>query len=259
MSLENNKNLLLLMNGGEGDAFAIIEMAEEEEEYIEEDVLDEVIVPEGSPSPLEPDEETGDLDQLPNSEDQLSSLGMDPADSKYHVKQTHSGSTSLISVPTEGPLSKRASASGKVKKSDFYSCPLCDRVFLSAKSLKIHSDDHVGFMTCQVCGKTIKGKHGMTAHMKRHSEDRNFICKSCGKSFKTNGDLKLHERRHLEGPNNFECKICSRKFFSKGTLNYHMSTHPGVLPYKCKHCDSAYASASELKIHAREHSGTLEG
>ena len=61
---------------------------------------------------------------------------------------------------------------------------------------------------------------GFTAHVNRHTDNRQFACETCGKSFLVHSHLKEHAKRH-------------------------------TLPYFCDNCDSRFGSDINLKGHRR--------
>ena len=51
---------------------------------------------------------------------------------------------------------------------------------------------------CEKCGKTFKGKRGLTMHMKVCEGTQNLVCEFCNKNFSSIYSLSIHSTRCTE-------------------------------------------------------------
>lgn len=75
-------------------------------------------------------------------------------------------------------------------------CVECTKCFFSAVGYKhhidtVHSTDRKG-PHCHVCGKYFSCNSRLSQHLRRHSEERQFVCPICQRSYKHKHALKEH-------------------------------------------------------------------
>ncbi|EAT37737.1 AAEL010323-PA [Aedes aegypti] len=110
-----------------------------------------------------------------------------------------------------------------------YNCPAdgCDWTFYGRANMqthvrRVHPQNGVQSLECDVCGKFIKGTHGkLNVHRNLHfRKERNFVCPLCGKGFTKNRYLKQHSITHT-GLFPHECSYCGKKFNNKWSMKTH--------------------------------------
>ena len=102
-------------------------------------------------------------------------------------------------------------------------CNSWDMRFVGNSYLKSHiktKHEKVKDKQCPHCGEAFQLGRAFTAHVNRHTDNRQFACETCGKSFLVHSHLKEHAKRH-------------------------------TLPYFCDECDSRFGSDLTLKNHRR--------
>ena len=78
-----------------------------------------------------------------------------------------------------------------------YPCNLCNKIFVTKRSLKRHSEVHVEkrlSFKCDICGKSFKQQPTLMEHLNTHTSDKSYTC-TCGMSFSRPSNLKRHLRR----------------------------------------------------------------
>lgn len=104
-------------------------------------------------------------------------------------------------------------------------CTMCDTMFGSERTLKIHMN--------QVHG--IKERH---------------ICPICSREFKIGGNLKQHIETHSDHKR-FICNYCGKGFHLPYNLKEHMNSHTGARPYKCETCGKTFGRNTLKQSHMR--------
>ncbi|XP_054727306.1 zinc finger protein 184 [Anastrepha obliqua] len=120
----------------------------------------------------------------------------------------------------------------------------------SHKSKPFHSSMKI----CEICGNIYKYQHALSAHMRRHNNDRQFGCELCDKAFVSNVELRRHMRVHT-GHKPYPCSFCDRRFSDFGSRSKHERTHTGERPYHCTTCKKSFAYPHVLTVHLRTHTG----
>ncbi|XP_066935185.1 uncharacterized protein [Clytia hemisphaerica] len=133
-------------------------------------------------------------------------------------------------------------------------CPICNKVFVSTKTLKRHAIVHSGEKPyeCRVCKKRFARAGDLKAHSPVHHEERPFKCEHCAKSFSRFSSLKEHIRLH-SGIYPYKCNICDKIFNHQSHLKVHLQTHTGEKPHKCFLCPKEFSRKISLKHHLRTH------
>lgn len=170
-------------------------------------------------------------DELPNCEKKIiSSSNNSKANAEKELIINSELSYKIVSVPTE------AKSSGPQR--------------LSHKSKAFHASIKI----CEICGNIYKYQHALSAHMRRHNNDRQFGCELCDKAFVSNVELRRHMRVHT-GQKPYPCSFCERRFSDFGSRSKHERTHTGERPYRCTTCNKSFAYPHVLTVHLRTHTG----
>merc|ERR1712242_357100 len=82
-----------------------------------------------------------------------------------------------------------------------YECTKCDKKFTDATPLRYHMKLHDAGDTrnyeCDICKKTYKTEHMLTAHKQRSHVLTGVKCQYCGKVSKNKYQLQRHEEAHF--------------------------------------------------------------
>ncbi|WWC58342.1 uncharacterized protein I303_100882 [Kwoniella dejecticola CBS 10117] len=145
-------------------------------------------------------------------------------------------------------------------------CPI-DHVFQDSASLMDHlSEVHIpkgkDSYTCHWdnCGdgqgRTFKSRQKVLRHLQSHTGHKPFVCGVCDQAFSEAAPLSAHMRRHAQ-QKPFKCEYpgCGKTFAVSSSLTIHMRTHNGEKPYICPHCGRGFVEASNLTKHIRTHTG----
>nr|XP_019014737.1 uncharacterized protein I206_00823 [Kwoniella pini CBS 10737]OCF53518.1 hypothetical protein I206_00823 [Kwoniella pini CBS 10737] len=139
-------------------------------------------------------------------------------------------------------------------------CPI-DHVFQDSASLMDHlSEVHIpkgkDSYTChwdncgEGQGRTFKSRQKVLRHLQSHTGHKPFVCGVCDQAFSEAAPLSAHMRRHAQ-QKPFKCEYpgCGKTFAVSSSLTIHMRTHNGEKPYICPHCDRGFVEASNLTKH----------
>ncbi|KAH9630280.1 hypothetical protein HF086_012465 [Spodoptera exigua] len=124
-----------------------------------------------------------------------------------------------------------------------YECGICNTVFPTNKSLKLHKRMHDPIK--------FKAHSVYNHHLLTHSEVRAYKCPFCPKAFKTSVQLAGHKNSHTKP---FQCQHCNRPFASLYAVRVHTETHSrqNNLKFVCDICGASYARAFALKDHVQQ-------
>ncbi|XP_006812523.1 zinc finger X-chromosomal protein-like [Saccoglossus kowalevskii] len=102
-------------------------------------------------------------------------------------------------------------------------CDQCSKHFNSKLSLKQHKKGcHEANYTC-TCGKMFGFKYVYTAHLKTHSDEKQFQCTLCNYKTSRKGDLKSHQLFKHSDSAPFLCSVCGKGFKRRNLLEKHES------------------------------------
>ena len=152
--------------------------------------------------------------------------------------------------------------SSKRERPKVISCGLCDKKYISHRSLYDHMATHHGErkFQCSRCDKRFATGTELTSHLRCHPKQARTLrhkCSHCEKSFHGDSHLQNHMRRaHYEHSDKkiFACHICMKTFRDSSGLRKHKITHTKTRPWKCKLCPKTFKTKSVLNTHIRTHS-----
>ncbi|KAH9383840.1 hypothetical protein HPB48_025610 [Haemaphysalis longicornis] len=126
-------------------------------------------------------------------------------------------------------------ANQAAKSGGQFCCPVCDKAFVTVRSLRTHLLVHPGtkLHICQTCGRQFGDPSGLKLHAAQHVAERRFRCPVCGKAFGTSSHLKTHITLH-SGRRPFQCEVCLKEFSVLSNLRAHMFTHTGERRHECQ-------------------------
>ncbi|XP_055627965.1 zinc finger protein 771-like isoform X2 [Toxorhynchites rutilus septentrionalis] len=135
-------------------------------------------------------------------------------------------------------------------------CEKCERTFRSQHGLTLHLRTHTDQprYACPHCLKAFKNTHSLQSHIRVHTGERPFSCPRCPKTFTTRTAVQQHIRVHT-GDRPFSCSHCPKAFKSFGGHRNHTRTHTDERPYSCPHCPKTFTQRSAHKQHIRIHTG----
>ena len=143
-----------------------------------------------------------------------------------------------------------------------YQCTDCGKLMKSKTGLIAHVKqfhrENADIFTCEVCGKCFKQKGNLQTHMYSHQTERNFVCEFCHKSFKYPDQLSRHRLIHTM-QNKLQCSCCEKKFVKEYELKRHeMIFHSGLV-YVCAVCFARCGHKHTLIRHyKRKHPGNVD-
>lgn len=168
-----------------------------------------------------------------------------------------------------------------------YTCPLCDKHFISVYFLKKHVLKHTIRKTCcTICLLQFTSKFNLQEHKKVDhlvNEKMSCACNICSRAFSSEIKKNLHEKRHKAR----KCDLCSKVFRSQPAFNNHIQRHSikfnvhgqkqscsfcekectndndltshvnkvhlQIKPYSCDMCDKQFYTQKNLKCHKKVH------
>ena len=104
---------------------------------------------------------------------------------------------------------------------------VCDKIFLSERSLKNHNKSHRDdkALRCTFCNHKAKLRVDLTRHMKLHNEHRQFHCTFCDFQAKLKHHLTKHTKVH-NADKQFHCQLCN--YQSKSHMKIHTRDEPNM-------------------------------
>lgn len=139
-----------------------------------------------------------------------------------------------------------------------FTCPLCNKHFVSEYFLKRHIMKHVFTkVECRQCGLKFKSKFYLYEHTKMcHilKQYNFFSCKICGRTFESSNKLDRHMNCHRTK----DCHLCCKKFSSQKHYDSHMQRHAVKLQLlqkpaqTCSFCEKECANDNELSVHVNK-------
>lgn len=124
---------------------------------------------------------------------------------------------------------------------------------LNAHEKKIVTLENV----CHICGISFTLTRNLICHLKRHTNQRQYMCAYCPKKFFDGAALRVHERSHTKS-RPYVCDQCGASYATGSKLNQHLKRHSGERNYPCELCDKSFYSAFECERHMRTHMNIRE-
>lgn len=159
----------------------------------------------------------------------------------------------------------------KKKQSESFNCEVCNTIFPTFKSLRLHkrmhdpvklreievSDDpekaNTKTFICKVCNKTYDRKYE-SIHMASHDGGNSFNCNTCNRKFFSDATLQMHMKAHSNNKK-FTCSYCKKPFITFDALNDHLANQCQKRQYVCQFCGRRFARPHEKVKHERIHTG----
>ncbi|CAH0694655.1 unnamed protein product [Spodoptera exigua] len=165
-----------------------------------------------------------------------------------------------------------------------YECGICNTVFPTNKSLKLHKRMHDPIKTraieppventdgtevskatyrCTICDKMIPCDY-KTIHQNSHKSSEKMNCGICNKKFTSLEYLEMHTSVHNvdKTPVNnqdqnlpYNCLYCNRRFARPHEKVKHERIHTGEKPHSCEICGKSFRVSYCLTLHMRTHTG----
>lgn len=140
-----------------------------------------------------------------------------------------------------------------IQKVGTFSCPHCQRKFLTQSALKTHEIVHNGGSLpykCDSCAKCYLTKANLKQHQLKHNQNSiRHSCSTCSKSFLRRSILRLHEKRHL--PLRHNCSHCQKSLNDADALARHIKQHTTTQRYRCMQCDVTVNRRDNMIRHLR--------
>ncbi|XP_059614042.1 zinc finger protein 431-like isoform X2 [Phlebotomus argentipes] len=140
-----------------------------------------------------------------------------------------------------------------------FKCSQCPRKFASNNERRNHqTKDHPKMMTCELCGKVLRGTFAHRLHMLTHTREKPFKCKQCGEFFASPTLLMVHRRvAHGSGTpdRNYrphQCEYCGKSYVFKYSLTEHVNFKHKDVKVICDLCGHSYVTKSRLKRHFKK-------
>lgn len=143
-----------------------------------------------------------------------------------------------------------------------YKCPLCDLIFVKAKTLEIHCKrNHFGNYTLdQIKQIQMSADRNSTQSLPRailncrHNVVQKHECSSCNQTYKTRQELISHIKIDHNGSTPYKCVRCSETFSTSNALSSHVLKHPDKR-HKCRFCGLTFMNLYSLGKHEKRHEG----
>ncbi|CAH0598616.1 unnamed protein product [Chrysodeixis includens] len=140
-----------------------------------------------------------------------------------------------------------------------FTCPLCNKHFISEYFLKRHILKHVNNkVQCATCQNKFKSKFYLYEHTKMthllNISDYNS-CNTCGRCFTSVDKLRSHEKHHKTKP----CELCNKVFVTQEHYESHIQRHSDKLKLikqktvqTCSFCEKECSNDNELSLHVNK-------
>lgn len=140
-----------------------------------------------------------------------------------------------------------------------FTCPLCNKHFISDYFLKRHILKHIHKkINCTICHREYKSKFYLYEHRKMTHilKKQNYLsCKECGRSFLSQDKLYKHEKLHKAT----QCQLCDKVFSTQAQYTNHIQRHSVKLKIinqrraqTCSFCEKECPNDNELSLHVNK-------
>lgn len=116
---------------------------------------------------------------------------------KFDLDDINAESEDDVIKEMDVAMKKRRKQYAKLPKT--LPCTMCDSLFGSQRTLKIHMHQLHGVKEryiCHICQREFKISGNLKQHIETHSDYKRFICNYCGKGFHLPYNLKEHINTH---------------------------------------------------------------
>ncbi|XP_013144338.1 PREDICTED: zinc finger protein 485 [Papilio polytes] len=133
-----------------------------------------------------------------------------------------------------------------------YKCDICSKTFTQLTTVQNHKEIvHKKYkveITCQICGKCVRGRSQVYRHIRGHDK---VHCPICNISL-SRLSQKQHMQRH--GSKTYTCEVCALAFYTSAELSNHRRNHNKDKPaLKCNLCEFRSNRADSMKRHKNRH------
>lgn len=145
-----------------------------------------------------------------------------------------------------------------IKRHCKFTCPLCNKHFISEHYLKRHVLKHINKkVECKICNYHFKSKFNLFEHIKMThllNGKTRYSCNTCGRMFEKDTKRLAHEKCHLAR----FCELCSKTFVSQKHHDTHMQRHAmklNILSRKkqtCSFCEKECLDDNQLSVHVNK-------
>ncbi|KPJ14554.1 Zinc finger protein 358 [Papilio machaon] len=161
-----------------------------------------------------------------------------------------------------------------------YKCDICLKTFTQLSTVQNHKEMvHKKYkveITCQICGKRVRGRSqvyrhivshdkiqcpickktmsrlSQKQHMQRHSGSKSYTCEVCALAFYTAAELCNHRRNHNKDKPALKCPLCEYRSNRSDSMKRHKIRHTDVnIP--CTICGMFFLTKQKLVLHERIH------
>lgn len=143
-----------------------------------------------------------------------------------------------------------------------YKCPLCELIFVKAKTLEIHCKrNHFGNYTLEQLEDIRKTADRNTSQSypkailnSRPNIVQKHECPCCSQLYESRNELISHLKVDHNGDAPYKCVECSETFTASNSLADHVLNHP-VSRHECKYCGLTFSNLYSLGKHTKRHEG----
>lgn len=180
--------------------------------------------------------------------------------SEEHGIQENDVETNLVSKEQTETVQKKGKSKSKIKQRIDFMCELCGKKLKNKAGLTQHmccNKTKVDDLKCTICNKRQVDKSTLRRHMDVHNIEAIYNCELCDQKFRRaeakrkhiileHGDSGLLETKRRV----FQCPYCPKKFF-KHLYEEHLRSHTGERPIQCYFCSSRFVSNKKVHEHQR--------
>ena len=126
-------------------------------------------------------------------------------------------------------------------------CHICEKLFISRKSLKhhvqtIHDRKKQSTFQCSICNKAFDAEKDLDTHISEIHIDVAYVRQV----------LNKHIYSAQKGSQTLQCQFCDTTFSQNCDFNRHVSSvHEGKKKFKCAICDACHKNEKCVKRHTK--------